>query len=96
MPNPSKNKGNRFEREVVNLAKGTGLKAYRIPLSGATWLKGDVMIEGYKFECKARHSGFKQIEKWIEGFDGVMIKRDNGKIYAILPLETLFHVWGFK
>ena len=67
-----RNKGNREERRVVNWIKSiTGWSARRVPLSGAAeGFKGDVHIEsptGHRFviECKVRHSGFKQIYKWL-------------------------------
>jgi len=85
--NRSKAKGERFEREIVQLAQSMGLTAHRIPLSGSTWIKGDVLIEGRKSECKKRASGFKRIRDWLQGFDGLVIGSDYEKPLAIVPLE---------
>ena len=66
MGKSQRDKGNRFEREVVNKAIAAGKDAKRIPLSGASWLKGDVLIDNEVVECKKRANGFKQIYAWIE------------------------------
>lgn len=88
MPNRSKQKGNRFEREVVNEAKGLGLGAYRVPLSGAcAGFKGDVMVAGRKLEVKKRASGFKQIYRWIYGFDGVVVGQDCREALIVIRLK---------
>jgi len=85
--NRFKAKGERFEREIVQLAQSMGLTAHRIPLSGSTWIKGDVLIEGRKLECKKRASGFKQIRDWIQGFDGLIIGSDHEKPLVVVRLE---------
>jgi Holliday junction resolvase len=88
MPNRSKDKGSRYERFIVNFAKSLGLGAYRVPLSGScAGFKGDVFIAGRKLECKKRASGFKQIQKWIEGFDGVVIGSDRGQDLVVVRLN---------
>ena len=66
MGKKSRDKGNRFEREIVNQALAAGKDAKRVPLSGASWLKGDVLLDGEIAECKKRAAGFKQIYAWIE------------------------------
>ena len=89
MPNPSKNKGSRFEREIVHLAETFNLKAYRVPLSGSCkGFKGDVMVAGRKMECKKRASGFIQIRKWLQpDFDGIIIGSDREPPLVILRLQ---------
>ena len=66
----SKKKGYGGEREVVNLLRKYGIKAERVPLSGA--LKSqkyscDVALgNGKRIEVKRRKSGMKTIQKWLE------------------------------
>ena len=66
----SKKKGRTGENEVVALLAKFGIKAERIPLSGA--LKSekyscDVALEnGKRIEVKRRKTGMKTIQKWLE------------------------------
>ena len=39
-----RDKGARFEREIVKKLEFHDIKAKRVPLSGATWLKGDICL----------------------------------------------------
>ncbi len=89
MSNPSKRKGDQFEREVVNLAISKGLKSYRNRMSLApNNEKWDISIAGSRFELKKRKNGFKQIEKWFNlGIDGVIVGSDRHKPLVILRLE---------
>jgi Holliday junction resolvase len=61
-------KGDRFERELVDLFRAHGLLAQRVPLSGATaYAKGDVEVTPsfadapWVGECKRR----KVLPQWI-------------------------------
>ena len=47
-----KDKGARFEREIVKQLDLHEIEAKRVPLSGATWLKGDVIA---KINSSLRH-----------------------------------------
>jgi len=76
MGKSQRDKGNRFERQIVNLALEAGKDAKRVPLSGASWLKGDVLIDNEVIECKKRGTGFKQIYSWIEGARYLVIGAD--------------------
>lgn len=66
----AKKKGYAGEKEVVELLAKYGIKAERIPLSGA--LKTEkyscdvVMADGKRIEVKRRKSGLKTIKKWME------------------------------
>lgn len=88
----SRDKGARFEREVVNFHKELGLDAERVPLSGA--LKGsyagDVRIEAFIAECKRRANGFNQLYGWIEhdNADLLVIRSDNKPRMYVLTEET--------
>ncbi len=63
-----RDKGNRIEREIVNILKKNNINAKRVPLSGsANGFKGDIVIESknktFRCEVKARKDGFKLIYK---------------------------------
>ena len=66
-------KGARFERSIVKQLEFHDIKAKRVPLSGSTWLKGDIIAnlnnEDYTLELKKRGNGFKQIYEWIDEAD---------------------------
>jgi hypothetical protein len=82
-------KGSSFEREIVNKHKQWGVDAKRVPLSGATWLKHDVMISGISAECKIRANGFKQIYDWLAEEPDVLICRaDRKETFYVLPEKT--------
>lgn len=92
----SRNKGARFEREVVNCLKGQGLKAQRVPLSGATdYAKGDVeIIAGFdgktKFvgELKRRKSLPDWIVNALGEHDFMAMRGDHGETLVMVRLKT--------
>lgn len=71
----SKRKGYTGEREIVQLLNKYGIKAERVPLSGALKgkLSGDIDCtikgESKKIESKRRKDGFKELYKFIEQDD---------------------------
>jgi Holliday junction resolvase len=92
---PSRDKGSRFERAVVNELKAKHLDARRVPLSGAMWLKGDVEVSVHwrddplRLECKIRKDGFKEIYRWLDKNDALVIRADGQPALAVLPLSML-------
>ncbi len=87
--NKSKNKGDRFEREIVHLAEGMGLKAYRNRMSRSpetddSW---DVSVAGRHLECKVRRDSFKKIRQWLIGNDGVVLGSDRDIPLVVIPLS---------
>lgn len=94
MGNPSRQKGDREERAVVNLHRKWGLHANRTLESGKRSDGSDpVDIDLYIWgvdkapaigECKVRGSGFKQIYDWLGLNDFLTIRADNKeRIYCI-------------
>tara|TARA_R100001443_G_scaffold94751_2_gene101294 strand:+ start:619 stop:936 length:318 start_codon:yes stop_codon:yes gene_type:complete len=91
MAHPSKDKGNRFERLVVNITKDEGIPAKRAYGSNGQALgcheEVDVLINNkIKVQCKTR----KKIANWIlpsEHVDIQVIKEDRGIPYAVLPYD---------
>lgn len=89
MPNRSKEKGDRFEREILHQAEELGLKGFRNRMSRAygneQW---DLSIAGTQFEVKKRGNGFKQFYKWLNsGADGLIIGADHEEPLVILRLK---------
>lgn len=84
-----------MELATVALLKEHHLEARKVPLSGGTWMKGDVLVDVHwqdaplKLECKIRANGFKQIYEWLEGNDALVIRADRQKALAVIPLELL-------
>ena len=101
MPNASRNKGSRFERDIVEELKAAGLDAYRVPLSGAMrGYKGDVHIRTatgqINLEAKVRASGFGFIYQHIEGVDALVIKADRQEPLLIMRLSEAAKLIGAK
>lgn len=95
-------KGIRFEREIVSILKEHGIRAKRVPLSGATsFQKGDIVIETVEgspiiVEVKSRKSEFKRIYTLLEdafnrGCEGVEIHfcRDEKTGFLAEPIVLL-------
>lgn len=90
----SRNKGAGYERELVNQFRDAGLKAVRVPLSGATeYAKGDVEVTAgfdgktvYVGEAKRR----KALPEWIEAAlgenDFMVMREDGGKSLVVIRL----------
>lgn len=80
----SKKKGYGGEREVVNLLRKYGIKAERVPLSGALKTKElscDVALDnGKRIEVKRRKSGMKTIQKWLseDKYSNYVFFREDG------------------
>jgi len=97
MGKPSRDKGARFEREIVAIAQAHDLKAIRVPLSGATnFAKGDVVVTAtggvkWTIEAKKRANGFKTIYQWLDGdCDLLVIGADRKPALAVMPLADFF------
>mgnify|MGYP003137468041 FL=1 len=98
MPSKNKARGNRFEREVVNLAKEHGLESVRAWGSDGRSLgldsDVDLTIEEYTVQCKVR----KRIAKWlkpseqIEGLHLQCVKESRGEIYGIMLMTDLLEI----
>ena len=99
MGKPSRDKGLRRERAIVDIHVKCGIHAERVPLSGAVRYRGngadvDLYVRGaepVKAEVKARGdgSGFRTLEQWLGGNDALFLWRDRATPMVVLPL----HVW---
>jgi len=97
MGKASRDKGARFEREIVHTAEVRGLHAVRVPLSGATdFAKGDVVVsndvDSWTIEAKKRANGFRTIYAWLEkgDCDLLVIGADRKRALAVMPLADFF------
>ena len=92
MANRSKQKGDRFERGLVETFNAYGMNAKRVPLSGAAnGFKGDVLFECQgipkRAECKSRKKGdFKTLRKWLGDNDVLALKSDHEEPLIVLRL----------
>jgi hypothetical protein len=91
-------KGNRLERAIVRLLQDAGLGADRVPLSGSAGgrYSGDLTVpccgRDLTIEAKARGNGFKQLYRWLEGRDALVIRRDRSDTLVILRLDLAAQV----
>jgi hypothetical protein len=93
-------KGNRIEREIVELHKKLGIHAERYPLSGSSRFRGsghdvDVYVFGREeaplvAEIKGRKSGagFTMLEKWLGDYDVLYLRRNHSPPMVMLPWRT--------
>jgi len=95
-----RDKGARFEREIVKKLEYHDIKAKRVPLSGATWLKGDIIAnlnnEDYTLELKKRGNGFKQIYEWIDEADALVISADRKDPLVVMRLDDFCDLYNNK
>ncbi len=99
MGKPSRDKGLRRERAIVEIHTKCGLRAERVPLSGALRYRGngadvDLYVRGpepVKAEVKARGDGdgFRTLERWLGGNDALFLWRDRATPLVVVPL----HIW---
>lgn len=82
MPNPSRQKGDRFEREVVAKLLEGSVPCQRVPLSGAAkgLFGGDIQASicgiWQKLECKIRKRAWLDLYGWIEDNYALVIRRN--------------------
>ena len=96
----SRDKGAKYERELVNAFKGYGLAAQRVPLSGATsYAKNDIEVTAgfdgktvFSGEAKRRAGLPEYITKALDGADFAAFRQDRGETLIVLRLETFAHL----
>jgi len=92
-----RDKGNRFERAIVNIFKANDIFAQRVPLSGMTeYAKGDVEadIRGqtWRLELKVRGEGFKSLYAWLVGNDALVVKADRQPALVVIELDKFIEL----
>ena len=99
MGKASRDKGLRRERAIVDVHRKCGIRAERVPLSGALGYRGndadvDLYVRGadpVKAEVKARGdgAGFKTLLRWLGSKDALVLIQDR-----TMPLVVVrFDVW---
>jgi Holliday junction resolvase len=95
-------KGDRCERELVELHRALGIHAERYPLSGSSRFRGQGHdVDVYAFgreeaplvaECKARKDGggFVTIEAWLADYDALFLRRNRAEPLVVVP----WRVWS--
>jgi hypothetical protein len=94
----SRNKGARFERQIVNLLQDAGIAAERVPLSGAMGAPGgrfkdDVCLpilgvdRRLEAKIKATGSGFKMLYAWLDDCYGVVVRMNHQDPLIAIRLE---------
>jgi Holliday junction resolvase len=89
----SRQKGNRTERAVVKFLQQHAFAAERVPLSGSAGgsYVGDLSVpvggRDLCVEVKCRCDGFKELYRWLEQRDLLIVKADRLEPLVILPLK---------
>ena len=89
----SRDKGNRTERAIVKFLQDRGFAAERVPLSGSAGgsYLGDVTIPVLGVdrctEVKCRADGFRELYKWLEARDLLIVRADRKEPLVVLPLK---------
>ncbi|WP_206030191.1 hypothetical protein [Roseomonas sp. AR75] len=104
MGKASRDKGLRRERAIVEIHTKCGIRAERVPLSGATHYRGnggdvDVYARGaepLKAEVKARGEGggFRMLARWLGDNDVLFLWRDRQPPLVVLQLHAWLEVGG--
>ncbi len=101
MGKPSRDKGQRRERQIVALHTDLGVHAERVPLSGASRYQGngadiDIYIDGEdagalvgEVKSRANGEGFKTLERWLGANDMLFLVRDRADPLVVVP----WRVW---
>jgi hypothetical protein len=94
----SRDKGNRAERALVRLLQEAGLAAERVPLSGSAGgrFSGDVSLPllgiDRRVEVKCRADGFREIYKWIDSADVLVVRADYRTPLVVVRLPFAIEV----
>jgi hypothetical protein len=94
----SRDKGNRLERELVNLLQRAGIAGERVPLSGSAGGKfaGDISIPVLGVdrccECKVRGRGFGQLYTWLRDRDLLIIRADRREPLVVIRLGLAIEI----
>ncbi len=94
----SRQKGDRFERFLVNDGQEHGFACERVPLSGAAGgsYTGDITVPLLGIdrvaEVKVRANGFREIYKWLDARDLLIIRADRREPLVVVPLKLAVEI----
>lgn len=89
----SRDKGNRAERAIVKFLQERGFAAERVPLSGSAGgsYLGDLIVPVLNVdrvvEVKVRAKGFRELYRWLEERDILIVRADRSEPLVVLPLK---------
>ena len=88
-------KGYLGEREIVNLLNELGVKAKRVPLSGATdFQKDDVLLEdGGTIEVKRRKRVPAIVREMLVSADYGAVREDRGEWLVVMSLKEFAYIF---
>ena len=98
MANPSKRKGDAFERALVNEAEATGIPAQRAYMSNGRALgesKNVDLVLGLQGEWRVQAKRRKKIANYLqppEGADVVAVREDYGNALVVLPFDAFLEL----
>lgn len=94
----SRQKGDRIERALVHALQGAGFAAERVPLSGAARGRfcGDTSVPllsiARRVEVKVRALGFRELYKWLDGADLLIVRADRLEPLVVVPLRLAVEI----
>ena len=94
----SRDKGARSELKIVHLLQGHGFAAEKTPLSGAVKGKfgGDISMPllgtDRKIEVKCRADGFRELYKWLQDAEFLIVHADRKPPLVVLPLRFAIEI----
>lgn len=89
----SRDKGARFEREIVHILQDHGRAGERVPLSGAAGgsytqdVSVPVLGDDWLLQCKVKSRDFIRLYQWLDGADALVIKADRKRPLVVLDLR---------
>jgi Holliday junction resolvase len=93
MGRASRDKGQRSELKIVRLLQAHGFAAEKTPLSGAAGgrFSGDISVPllgiDRRCEVKCRADGFRELYRWLEGSDFLIVHADRRPPLVVVPLK---------
>jgi hypothetical protein len=91
-------KGDRIERELVDLLQRAGIAGERVPLSGSVGgkFRGDISIPLLGIdrccEVKARGDGFGLLYRWLTDRDLLIVRADRREPLVIIPIRLAIEI----
>ncbi len=98
MGKKSRDKGARFEREIVAILQSMGRAGEKMPLSGALggkWagdISAPVLGSDWRVEAKCRADSFIKIYEWLGLNDALVIKSDRRRPLVVLDLRRALSI----
>jgi hypothetical protein len=90
----SRNKGARAERAIVALLQTARFAAEKI--AGMYKPGSDISVAllgiDRRVEVKARARGFREIYKWLDGADFLVVRADRSEPLVVLPLRLAIEI----